>query len=496
MKIKSDIYSKSEERERIIADFVLEYGWCDGFSVIDANLSEQGHTSFILLEPTLRIWGDILGSNIEFADGEKLRFEDPWDALQGELLTSIWKYNEKRELPIVAGLFNYEILHLIESISYPASDSLRLPLYAFFAYRKIIEVPLDISLPCSIHEVDAIWTKGALWGVDLERMQTLSLEKANYSVKLVQANKEYLNLDLASYESYSNFSESEYRAAITQVQQWIKAGDVYQVNLTQRFELPYTASPEVYYLIVRDINPAMHSAFFRFTGFPGKRGFSIASISPELFIHSDGDFIKVSPIKGTARREEQQDRDDQVKMELKKSEKNLAELSMIVDLMRNDLSKIAKRGSVKVIEHARLETLPTLHHLVSDIQCQSREDLTFIDIIKATFPSGSVSGAPKIAAMKCISHLEKSTRGVYCGAIGYLGLGGAFKFSVAIRTALLREKKIYISAGGGIVADSIPSEEYQESLLKAKAMLVACRIAQESFDVASKDNSDSILDII
>ena len=248
---------------------------------------------------------------------------------------------------------------------------------------------------------------------------------------------------------------------------------VYQTNLTQQFKIPNNIISEKFYLNLTNVSPSEYSAYLNIEETENFSKFSIMSSSPELFIESDGNYLLTSPIKGTNPRREDYELDQESKNELLNSYKDHAELAMIVDLERNDLGKIAKTGSVEVIEHARLETLPQVYHLISDIKCVLKQDIKLSTIIKSLFPSGSITGAPKIAAMNYISDLENTSRGIYTGAIGYFGTQGHLKFNVAIRTALSKNSNLYFQSGGGVVLDSDPENEYQESITKAKGIYLS-----------------------
>jgi para-aminobenzoate synthetase component 1 len=272
---------------------------------------------------------------------------------------------------------------------------------------------------------------------------------------------------------HSNFSKTEYLAAIERARQFIHRGDTYQINMTQqlRAELPPMLTSENIFLDLRENYPAPFSAFVR-------RGENtVVSISPERFLRIekiDGKkIIHAAPIKGTRSRGETPSEDEKLKTELLSSEKDRAENVMIVDLLRNDIGRVCKAGSVRVEELCALEEHPTLFHLVSTIRGELNEDVSFAELIKAVFPCGSITGAPKIRTMQLIDELETASRGLSMGAIGYIDFDGTIDMSVAIRTMVVRGNKAVFNVGGGIVADSIPEAEYEETLVKARALLNA-----------------------
>ncbi len=273
----------------------------------------------------------------------------------------------------------------------------------------------------------------------------------------------------------STFTAEAYRRAVARVREHIFAGDVYQVNLSQRFRLPLAADPFDAYLWLRRVNPAPFAAYLNFPEM------QVLSASPERFLHLSAATrrIETRPIKGTRPRGATSAKDASMRAELLASAKDRAENVMIVDLARNDLGRVAEIGSVRVTELAALQELPSVFHLVSTVEARLRDGRDAVDLLLATFPGGSITGAPKIRAMQLIDELEPTARGVYSGAIGCFGYGGSLDLNIAIRTAVHVDGTAYVQAGGGIVADSDPEAEYQETLDKARALLGALAHADE-----------------
>ncbi len=265
----------------------------------------------------------------------------------------------------------------------------------------------------------------------------------------------------------STFTRSDYEAAVQRIRDYILDGDVYQVNLTQRFLLPSTRDLTALYQRLQERSPAPFSACF------DAADHQVLSISPELFLSLDAGRVETRPIKGTRPRGKTPGEDASLARELVASAKDRAENVMIVDLLRNDLSRVAQPGSVVVPQLCALETHPTVHHLVSSVEASLRPAHDAIDLVRATLPGGSITGAPKVRAMQIIRELEPASRGVYCGAIGYIGWQGQLKLSVAIRTLTRRQGMAEIAAGGGVVLGSDPAAEYDESVAKARALLDA-----------------------
>ena len=248
--------------------------------------------------------------------------------------------------------------------------------------------------------------------------------------------------------------------AVRRAQEYIAAGDIYQVNLSQRFQCAVTADAPAIYLALRETNPAPYAAYLDIGDA------QILSSSPECFLKISGRQVTTRPIKGTRPRSADP-------AELLRSPKDNAELLMITDLERNDLGKVCEFGSVRVTELRRVETYATVHHLVSTVTGTLRADVSHVECVRACFPGGSITGAPKIRAMEIIDELEPVARGVYCGAIGYFGPGGESQFNIAIRTVVVKDGRATFHAGAGIVADSDPQAEYEETLAKAQGIFHA-----------------------
>lgn len=263
----------------------------------------------------------------------------------------------------------------------------------------------------------------------------------------------------------STFTRFTYGRVVQKAREYIRAGDCYQVNLSQRFECPLLEPPFALYERLRQATPAPYGAFL------GAENWAVLSVSPERFLRYDPGTrqVETRPIKGTRPRGADPAADDALAAELLASEKDLAEHVMIVDLMRNDLSIACRPGSVRVPELLRLERHPTVHHLVSTITGELAPGRDAADLLRATFPGGSITGAPKGRVRAIIEELEPTRRGVYCGAIGWLSLAGGLDLSVAIRTGVAVGGEMLVYAGGGITADSDPDEEYDETLTKARA---------------------------
>ncbi len=267
------------------------------------------------------------------------------------------------------------------------------------------------------------------------------------------------------------FTHEEYVATVEKARQYIIAGDIFEVNLSQRFKAELSIAPYQLYRRLRQINPAPFACYLGFDEV------SVVSASPERFLRVRGDWVETRPIKGTRPRGKTPEEDKALADELLSSSKDRAENIMIVDLERNDLGRVCRYGTIKVTELAILEVFPTVFHLTSTVVGRLREDKNCIDLLKATFPGGSITGAPKVRAMEIIDELEPTKRSVYTGSIGYLSFNGDLDLNIAIRTFLVKEREAYFQVGGAVVYDSDPEAEYQETLDKARALIDALNMA-------------------
>jgi para-aminobenzoate synthetase component I len=272
---------------------------------------------------------------------------------------------------------------------------------------------------------------------------------------------------------FSNLARSEFLDRVESALRYIRAGDIYQVNLSQRLTAPCDLSGRELFSRLSSVSPAPFSAFLDCGDGRQHGDFQIVSSSPELFLRLSGSHIQTKPIKGTRPRDADPTRDAQLAYELQTSAKELAELVMITDLLRNDLGKVCEFGSVHVPELARLERFAQVQHLVSTVEGRLRPEVTHLAALASSFPGGSITGAPKFRAMEIIDELEPIARGPYCGCHGYLGFNRESQLSITIRTAVCQAGRAHFNVGAGIVADSNPEAEYEETLAKAAGFLAA-----------------------
>ena len=274
----------------------------------------------------------------------------------------------------------------------------------------------------------------------------------------------------------SNFTQDQYEQAVLRAKEYIKAGDIFQVVPSQRFERTIRAEPFEIYRALRLINPSPYMYFLRCGDA------TVVGASPEVMVRLEGGRIELRPIAGTRRRGATEEEDGALEQELLADPKERAEHIMLVDLGRNDVGRVSEMGSVHVSELMVIERYSHVMHIVSNVRGTLAKGRDAYDVVRACFPAGTVSGAPKIRAMEIIDELEPTRRGPYAGAVGYFGFSGTMDTCITIRTLVVKDNKAYIQAGGGVVADSVPAMEYQETVNKAKAMMRAVEMAEEGLD--------------
>ncbi len=279
-----------------------------------------------------------------------------------------------------------------------------------------------------------------------------------------------------SEPAVSMFGETAFKQAVQKAKDYITAGDVMQVVLSQRMTKPFHASPLALYRTLRSLNPSPYMFYFDF------EDYHVVGASPEILVRLEGDRVTVRPIAGTRKRGASPEEDAALAADLLSDEKELAEHTQLLDLGRNDCGRVAKIGSVKLTERMLIERYSHVMHIVSNVEGRLEAGLDALDVLKATFPAGTVSGAPKVRAMEIIDELEPVKRGIYAGSVGYLGFNGDMDLAIAIRTAVLKDGKLHVQAGAGIVADSDPDAEWQETQNKARAVLRAAELAEQGLD--------------
>ena len=365
----------------------------------------------------------------------------------------------RAEVPFVGGAvgyLSYDLCHFIERLPCTTLDDIGLPdLYLAFH---------DTAL---VYDHEEGWAKIVAAELGLPGRGPAEERAGRLAERLSGRPPEVSVSGFREAEIECNFTRDEYLRAVQRAKDYIAAGDIFQVNLSRRFSTARSAPPPSLFLRCRAVNPAPMTAYLGFGDC------AVVSASPERFLKVRGRHVETRPIKGTRPRGGSPGEDEALAAELMASEKDGAELAMIVDLERNDLGRVCSYGSVRVTEPRALETFPTVHHIVATVEGDLHGDKRLVDLLHAAFPGGSITGAPKIRAMEIIDELEPTRRSVYTGAIGYLGFDGSMDLSIVIRTFLVNRESVFFQAGGGIVADSDLSAEYDETYHKARALIAA-----------------------
>jgi len=284
----------------------------------------------------------------------------------------------------------------------------------------------------------------------------------------------------AKTEATSEFGEENFKAAVKRAQQYILDGDIMQVVLSQRMSQPFSASPLSLYRALRSLNPSPYMFYY------DMGDHHVVGASPEILVRLENGTVTARPIAGTRPRGKTREQDIALADELLADPKERAEHVQLMDLGRNDVGRVAVTGTVKVTDNMMIERYSHVMHIVSNVEGKLKPGMDAIDVIKATFPAGTVSGAPKVRAMEIIDELEPSKRGIYAGAVGYLGFNGDMDVAIAIRTGVIKNNMLYVQAGAGIVADSIPQSEWIETQNKARAVLRAAELVQAGLDMNIK----------
>jgi para-aminobenzoate synthetase component 1 len=402
----------------------------------------------------LRSDAETLVTTLRGADGVRRTWDDPRDALR-------WLGDECDEPPQSGppfkggwvGWIGYDAGRLFEELPARKPDPLGLPLFEFTFHTEVIAADHVEKEAWRIVRDDPY--NAAYLPEPLARASATPRER--------------------TAEFRRTFTREAYERAVARAVEYVRAGDVFQVNLSQRFSTTLPGVADDLVASVVSSGDAWYGAVI------AHHDYALVSLSPELFLRVTPDpetgqrVVLTRPIKGT--------RPDQLGMcgALLASAKDAAELNMIVDLERNDIGRVCHIGSVKVVEPRHVEQHPTVYHGVAGVEGVLREDVDFVDLLRAMFPGGSVTGAPKIRAMEIIEELEPVRRGPYCGTIGYLSMDGHAEFSVAIRTMIVKDGIVHLPVGGGVVADSAPAAEYEETLVKARAMLAALGVPEREW---------------
>ena len=449
--------------------------------------SPSARYSFVTAEPFLTFRS--FGSRCEITRHSSLvtrhsQFGNPWHILDS--LMSRCELLDEVDLPFPLGgsfgYWGYDLKNFVEpKLPRRAANDLELP---------DCHVGFYDSLVVFDHQLDKTWIVSTGLAADGSRSEKRAGERLEFWKEKLLRNPEeptpavfHPTLERVPpppgkragvrTSVQSNISKADFLSVVTRAQNYIRTGDIYQVNLSHRLTARSEISGWELHQQLSAISPAPFSAFFDCDDGSGNCRFQLASSSPEQFLRMSGSQIITRPIKGTRPRDAEPTRDAQLAYELQTSAKELAELVMITDLLRNDLGKVCEYGSVQTPDLARLEKFAHVQHLVSTIEGRLRPHVTHFAALASCFPGGSITGAPKIRAMEIIDELEPLSRGPYCGCHGYLGFNRESQLSVTIRTAVCKDGLAHFNVGAGIVADSNPEAEYEETMAKAAGFLAA-----------------------
>ena len=413
-------------------------------------------------------------TTVENKDGGTESFPTPDEPL--DLIEKSWhafKPLKIKPAPFdggAVGFVGHEFIHTVEpSVQIPETDPLKLPILYYMITDSVLifDHVKQVLTICVYAEVENPPEEAYQKAVDeIKRIFTRLQEPANLSYQSITEPK-------TSQPPQGNFEQDEFEAAVQKIKGYIQAGDVIQTVLSQRFSKEFKPPPTALYRALRTINPSPYMFLLE------DPAFSVVGASPEIHVRLTGKQIEIRPIAGTRRRGRTECEDLELEADLLSDQKECAEHLMLVDLACNDIGRVSEFGSVEVSDYMTIERYSHVMHIVSQVQGQLAANKTAYDLMKATFPAGTLSGAPKVRALQIISELENSRRGLYGGALGYFSYKGNHDSCIGIRTAVIQNQLIYIQSGAGVVADSVPEEEYIEALNKAKAMFKAVSVAEQ-----------------
>jgi len=443
---------------------------------LDSGMDPEklGRYSFIGSDPFFVLKSR--GKEIDLFCGDRQHtiIGNPFDVL-GQMLEKYVIQPCPYPIPLVGGAvgyFSYDLCHFIERLPTTAIDDLHLPECYLAFYDSVLAF-------------DHLEGKTYIASTGFPQME--DAKRAKKAEERIVELKDLITaaprpegtihsgvaIGLRSSKLCANFTHEEYIKAVGAAREYIASGDIFQVNLSQRFEVALPLAPYELYRRLRLINPAPFACYLNFDDV------AIASASPERFLRLRGDLVETRPMKGTRPRGKSAAEDDALSRELLQSVKDRAENVMIVDLERNDLGRVCRYGTIRVRELWTLEKYATVFQLTSNVEGRLGEGKNRIDLLKATFPGGSITGAPKVRAMEIIDELEPTRRSIYTGSIGYLGFSGEMDTNIVIRTFIIKKGKAYFQVGGGIVYDSDPEAEYQETLDKSRALIEALSVSPQ-----------------
>jgi len=452
------VHSEPLDLEQPFVDVVRRFAHLPGtVALMSGGTLDSARYHLLGVYPWLSLRGQRTRTTLTDGEQRVELDEDPFTALR-RVLQHCSMPALGAAVPLSSGLFGYlayDLKDCLERLPRTSVDDLELPL-------------LHLVAPSILVVHDRASDTTTLLAMQLQGDEKASREGvARFKQALGAAAAPRERAPRQAARCASVFSRAEYCAAVESVRRYIVEGDVYQVNMSQRFQAPFTGDPFDGFAQMYAANPAPFFAYLN------AGDHQIVSTSPERFLELRDGWVETRPIKGTRPRGKTPAEDDALRAELQESAKEDAELSMIVDLLRNDIGKVCRAGSVRVLEHKRLEAYRNVYHLVSIVKGELDPGVDAVDVLRATFPGGSITGCPKIRAMEIIDELEPVRRHVYTGSIGYIGFDGTMDLSIAIRTATFTRDKVVFSVGGGVVFDSDPESEFEETLHKGRTLIDA-----------------------
>ena len=371
------------------------------------------------------------------------------------------------------GFVGHEFIHSIEpTVEKPTDNPLEVPILYYLITDSVLifdHVRQVLSICVHAHT-------GGVAPAEAYDNATAEIERIYY---LLERQRRFSHRPVSEPGEVSvpegNFTKVRFEAAVDKVKDYIRAGDVIQTVLSQRFEKEFKPDPIDLYRALRTVNPSPYMFLME------DPEFAVVGASPEVHVRLTGDQVEIRPIAGTRHRGKTESEDLALEQDLLADEKEKAEHLMLVDLARNDIGRVCQYGTIQVPDYMTIERYSHVMHIVSQVVGTIRPECSAYDLLRATFPAGTLSGAPKVRALQIIAELEQSQRGVYGGALGYFGFGGNHDSCICIRTAVIKKGRIYIQSGAGIVADSVPENEFMETVNKAKGMLKAVALAEKMF---------------
>jgi para-aminobenzoate synthetase component 1 len=492
------------EHNRVLS---WEKAWEHATGIEGTFVLESGKNarySYLGLDPVASIEGDNQQARVTRRDGTV----EAWDETP---LSAVKRWMKPYRSPRVeglpkfiggcAGFWSYDVVRTIEKLPSIAKDDLPLPAYRFLMIDELWIIDHEEQmLICAYHthiegqpaedQLRALYdTAETITAQMLARWQAITATSdLEHSVRdraqMLREDKDHnrVNIDVESIAGvYTEFSKADYLQTVHHIQDYIRAGDVFQVNLSVRQSKPLSCKPELIYEWLRHLNPSPYMGLLRFSDY------QIICGSPELLVQLEHNKIRTRPIAGTRPRGQNDAEDQRLSEELLGNEKERAEHIMLVDLARNDVGRIARYGTVRVNELMTVEMYSHVMHIVSEVTGELADNRDAYDVLAATFPCGTITGAPKIRTMEIIEELEPVRRGLYTGSIGWIDYNGDMEFNIVIRTLIVADGVGHIQAGAGIVIDSDPEREYTESLNKAKALWKSVQYASTASAIANKE---------